>query len=90
MPYEHAASGHVFAPRRQARLGLVREVPAARRPPGQKRLGPPHIGRGRPPEGAYTERTARAALDALLGEAEAGELPQQRTIMPTFAEAAAE
>jgi integrase len=90
MRYEPTASGHVF--RRDGAQGAVWYA-KFRLPDGrqvQKRLGPAHTGRGRPPEGMFTERTARAALEALLNDADAGGLPQQRATMPTFAEAASE
>ena len=90
MLHEAAASGHVF--KRDGARGAVWYA-KFRLPDGrqiQKRIGPAHTGRGRPPQGTFSERTARAAQVALLDEAEAGELPQQRRSMPTFAEAAAE
>jgi integrase len=90
MSHEHAASGHVF--RRDGRRGAVWYA-KYRLPDGrqvQQRIGPAFTGRGRPANGTFTERTARAALDRLLDAAEEGTLPAQRRHLPSFAEAAAE
>ena len=38
----------------------------------QRRLGPAWTGRGRPPAGYYTERTADEALEAVLTDARRG------------------
>jgi hypothetical protein len=40
-----------------------------------RRLGPAWGERGRPPEGYFTERKAREALQAILTDARRGELP---------------
>ena len=90
MPQDTPASGHVF--RRDGKRGSVWYA-KFRLPDGrqvQQRIGPAHTGRGRPPAATFSERTARAWLDARLDEADADRLPQQRPTMPTFAEAAAE
>ena len=38
----------------------------------QKRIGPAWTGRGRPPEGFFTQRTAEVALEAKLTDARRG------------------
>jgi len=40
----------------------------------QKRLGPAWTGKGRPPDGSFTERTAKAAFEATLTDARRGAL----------------
>jgi integrase len=84
------ASGHVF--RREGKRGAVWYA-KFRQPDGrqvQKRVGPAWLGRGRPAEGFFTERTAEAWLTEVLGRADAGELPGQRCPGVTFADAARE
>jgi integrase len=56
----------------------------------QKRLGPAHVGRGRPPEGYFTKRTAQETLEAILTDARRGTLAGMTTTGATFADAAAE
>src|SRR3954470_12038840 len=56
-----------------------------------KLLGDQWTGRGRPPAGFYTERTANEALQTLLADARRGTLAGARTKSgKTFADAAAE
>jgi integrase len=56
----------------------------------KKRIGPAATGRGRPPAGTYSRRTAQAWLDDLLAEARAGTLPGASGVGVLFDEAAAE
>ncbi len=56
----------------------------------KKRIGPAYTGRGRPPAGAVTKRTAQAWLDDVLRQADAGELAAQVCPDVTFADAARE
>jgi integrase len=56
----------------------------------QKRLGPAHTGRGRPPEGHFTKRTAEEALQAILTDARRGTLAGMTKTGVTFEDAAAE
>ena len=56
----------------------------------QRRLGPAWTGRGRPPAGHYTERTAREALEAVLTDARRGTREAHRQAGASFADAAAE
>jgi hypothetical protein len=82
-------SGHVF--RREGKRGGVWSA-KYRLPDGQvqRRIGPAAEGRGRPGEGAYTERTAQARLEEVLVDARRGELPGMLRTGATFADAAAE
>ena len=56
----------------------------------QKKLGPAWTGRGRPPAGCFTKRTAEAWLRSTLDEARRGVLPGIVRTGATFAHAAAE
>jgi integrase len=56
----------------------------------QKLIGPAHAGRGRPPEGHFTKKTANDALQAILTDARRGTLAGMTTTGATFADAAAE
>jgi hypothetical protein len=56
----------------------------------QRRLGPAWTGKGRPPAGHYTRRTAQAALDAILTDAQRGTLAGHVRTGATFGDAAAE
>jgi integrase len=56
----------------------------------QRKLGPAWTGRGRPPAGYFTKRTAEAWLRDLLDEARRGTLPGMVRTGATFADAAAE
>jgi integrase len=81
-------SGHVYL--RQGRRGsswyyrarLPREV--------RKRLGPAWTGKGRPPAGYFTLKTAEQALAAILADARRGTLAGAVATGATFADAAAE
>ncbi len=55
-----------------------------------KRLGPAWSGRGRPPAGQYTRRTAEHELEAILTDARRGQLPGAVVSGASFADAAAE
>jgi integrase len=56
----------------------------------QKRIGPAWAGRGRPPAGYFTKRTAEDWLRGVLDEARRGTLPGMVRTGATFADAAAE
>jgi integrase len=56
----------------------------------QRKLGPAWGGRGRPPAGYFTKRTAEDALRTVLDEARRGVLPGMVRTGATFADAAAE
>jgi integrase len=56
----------------------------------QKTIGPVWTGRGRPPEGYFTKRTAQAWLRDVLDQAERGVLPGMVRTGRTFADAAEE
>lgn len=83
-------SGHVFRVERtrgavwyaKYRLPDGRQV--------QKKLGPAWSGRGRPPAGHFTKRTAQAWLDDVLAQARRGELQGMVATGATVADAAAE
>jgi integrase len=55
-----------------------------------KRLGPAWPGRGRPPDGYFTRKTAEQALQAILTDARRGQLLGAVKTGATFADAAAE
>jgi integrase len=81
-------SGHVYlksGPRGASwyyRARLPREV--------RKRLGPAWSGKGRPPAGYYTQKTAEAKLQEVLADARRGTLASAVTTGVTFSDAAAE
>jgi len=83
-------SGHVFRVERtrgavwyaKYRLPDGRQV--------QKKLGPAWSGRGRPPAGHFTKRSAQAWLDDVLAQARRGELQGMVATGATVADAAAE
>lgn len=55
----------------------------------QKKLGPAYSGKGRPPAGHFTRKTAESELHATLTDARRGALPVQRqTTGATFSDAA--
>ena len=64
------------------RARLPREV--------RKRLGPAWTGKGRPPAGYFTRKTAEAKLQEILADARRGTLTGAVTTGATFADAAAE
>jgi integrase len=80
-------SGHVFRVERAKgpQWYVKYRLPDGRQQ--QKRLGPAWTGRGRPPIGYLTKRTAEAALDELLTAARRGALAGQNRTGVTFAEA---
>jgi integrase len=83
-------TGHVF--RREGRRGPVWYA-KYRLPDGrqvQSRIGPGWAGRGRPPAGYFTKRTAETWLRRTLDEARRGALPGMVRTGATFAEAAKE
>jgi integrase len=83
-------SGHVEL-REGTRGGvfyLKYRVPSGRQV--KRRLGPAWKGRGRPPAGYFTRRTADEALQELLADARRGTLAGMEIIDATFADAAAE
>ena len=83
-------TGHVF--RREGARGAVfyakYRLPDGRQ--AQKKIGPAWSGRGRPPAGYFTKRTAEAWLRDVLDEARRGTLPGQVRTGATVADAAAE
>jgi integrase len=89
-PLGERVSGHVMV-RRGARGAVF--YAKFRLPDGrqvQQRIGPAWTGRGRPPEGFFTQRTAEVALEARLTDARRGTLEGMRRTGATFADAAAE
>jgi integrase len=56
----------------------------------KKKLGPAWTGRGRPPAGYFTEKSANEELAAILADARRGTLPDGQRSGATFADAAAE
>ncbi len=83
-------SGHVFA--REGARGTVWYA-KYRLPDGRqlkKRIGPAWTGRGRPPAGTYTRRTAEEWLSGVLAEARRGTLPGMVRTGATFEDACAE
>lgn len=83
-------SGHVFKVERKrgAQWYVKFRLPDGRQV--QKRLGPAWSGRGRPPAGYLTKRSAEATRDELLAAARSGSLPGQHRTGVTFATACAE
>jgi integrase len=81
-------SGHVYLKRGKRgdqwyyRARLPRE--------SRKRLGPAWEGRGRPPAGFFTRKTAEAKLQEILADARRGKLEGTTKAGATFADAAAE
>jgi integrase len=87
---DRPASGHVT--RRDGPRGSVWYA-KYRLPDGcqvQRKIGPAHTGRGKPPQGYFTRRTAQRWLEDTLREADAGTLPGAVRTGVTFAEAARE
>jgi integrase len=84
-------TGHVYLVERKhgAKWYAKYRLPDGRQV--QKLLGPAWVRkRGRPPEGHYTERTAKEALGAILADARRGTLVGTETTGATFTDAAAE
>jgi integrase len=67
------ASGHVFLVKRKRGVQWYAKYRIGDRQV-QKRLGPAHTGKGRPPAGHFTKRTAEQALEAILTDARRGQL----------------
>lgn len=89
-PAEQPVSGHVLRTegKRSAAWYAKYRLPDGRQV--QKKIGPSWSGRGRPPAGHFTKRTAQAWLDDVLAEARRGSLPGMVRTGATFADAAAE
>src|SRR4051812_45588735 len=83
-------SGHVFrVDRKRGPVWYAKyRLPDGRQV--QKKLGPASSGRGRPPAGFFTKRTAQAWLDDVLAQARRGELRTTVATGATVADAAAE
>ena len=82
-------SGHVFrVPRKRGPQWYVKYRGVDGRQV-QRRLGPEWTGKGRPPAGFFTRRTARDALQAILTDARRGTLEHAVT-GATFADASAD
>jgi integrase len=84
------ATGHVYTVNRKRgpQWYVKYRLPHGRQL--QKRLGPAHTGRGRPPEGHFTRRTAEEALQAILTDTRRGTLAGMTTTGATFMDAAGE
>jgi integrase len=74
----------------EERAGLVREVPAARRPAGAEKIAPAWTRPARPAEGFVNRRGAEAWLADVLAQAHAGTLPGMVRTGVTFSRAASE
>jgi len=85
-----SVSGHVFRVegKRRAMWRAKYRLPDGRQV--QKTIGPAWTGRGRPPAGHYTRRTAENWLRSTLDEARRGELPGLVRTGVTFGSACAE
>jgi integrase len=83
-------TGHVYPVERKrgAKWYAKYRLPDGRQV--QKMLGPAWTEKGRPPEGYYTERTAKEALAAILADGRRGTLAGMHKSGATFADAAAE
>lgn len=87
---ERPATGHVFQIKRKKGAVWVAKY---RLPDGRqvkKTIGPAHSGRGRPPAGTYSRRTAEDWLRDVLQQAEAKTLPGTACPTVTFEQAARE
>lgn len=89
-PHSERASGHVTV--RRGKRGAVYYAKYRLRDGRQvqQRIGPAWTGRGRPPEGFFTQRTAEVELEAILTDARRGTLEGMRRTGATFADAATE
>jgi integrase len=85
-----AVTGHVLLVKRKRgdQWYLHYRLPGGRQV--KKRLGPAYTGKGRPPSGHFTRKTAQVALDALLTDLRRGTVRPAPHTGVTFAEAAAE
>lgn len=68
-------SGHAYVVERRRGPQFYVKYRLASGKQVQRRLGPVWQGRGRPPEGHFTKRTADEALQAILSDARRGLLP---------------
>ena len=80
-------SGHVFRMQRKRGAQWYVKYRGVDGRQVQRRLGPAWNGRGRPPVGYFTKRTAQAALDEILADARRGAVARQVRTGVTFAEA---
>jgi integrase len=80
-------SGHAFRMDRKRGAQWYVKFRGADGQQVQRRLGPAWSGRGRPPVGYFTKRTAEAALDEILADARRGALAGQVRTGLTFADA---
>src|SRR4051794_832248 len=87
--YGHA-SGHVEMVERKRGPQFYIRYRVAGGPQKMKLLGPAWTGKGRPPEGYFTKKTANDALHALLTDARRGQLPGSTPSGATFKDAAEE
>lgn len=89
-PRSRSASGHVrLAERRKGPVFYIKyRLPDGRQE--QRALGPAWTGRGRPPIGYYTRRTAEQALREALADGQRGRLRRPEPSGATFEDAAAE
>ena len=83
-------SGHVFRVERQRGPQWYAKYRLPDRRQVQRRIGPAWSGRGRPPAGYFTRRSAEGWLRDVLDQARRGRLPGQVKTGVTFAEAADE
>src|SRR5438874_8036587 len=77
-------SGHVFRMQRKRGPQWYVKFRGADGRQVQRRLGPAWTGRGRPPVGYFTKRTAEGALDEILADARRGLLAGQVRTGVTF------
>lgn len=80
-------SGHVFRWERKRGAQWYVKFRGADGRQIQRRLGPAWTGRGRPPVGYFTKRTAEAALDEVLADARRGAVAGRVRTGVTFADA---
>src|SRR3954452_7842098 len=83
-------SGHVFRMQRKRGAQWYVKFRGADGRQIQRRLGPAWTGRGRPPVGYFTKRTAEAALDEILADARRGAVAGRVRTGVTFADACAD
>lgn len=83
-------SGHVELIRRKRGSQFYAKYRLADGRQVMKQLGPVWAGRGRPPDGYFTRKTAEQVLQAILTDARRGQLPGVVTTGASFADAAAE
>ena len=80
-------TGHVLLIRRKrgGQFSVKYRLPGGRQV--KKRLGPAHTGKGRPPTGHFTRKTAEEALDAILTDLRRGTVQSAPKTGATFADA---